>query len=93
MQDHASGKYGYLFSDEKGLENVEIAEMLPTYIGWQHVFVSDEVLRGYVGEMQDFVECVAYGRRPLSGFDLAFETVKVIYAAYQSAEEEAIEVA
>lgn len=81
------GNMDTYFLDEKGLENVEIAEMLPTYIGWQHVFVSDEVLRGYVGEMQDFIECVAYGRRPLSGFDLAFETVKVIYAAYQSAEE------
>ena len=81
------GNMDTYFLDEKGLENVEIAEMLPTYIGWQHVFVSDEVLRGYVGEMQDFVECVAYGRRPLSGFDLAYETVKVIYAAYRSAEE------
>ena len=56
--------------------------------------MSDEVLRGYVGEMQDFVECVAYGRRPLCGFDLAYETVKVIYAAYRSAEEgKAIEIA
>jgi len=81
------GNMDTYFLDEKGLENVEIAEMLPTYVGWQHVFVSDEVLRGYVGEMQDFVECVAYGRRPLSGFELAFETIKVIYAAYQSAEE------
>ena len=81
------GNMDTYFLDEKGLENVEIAEMLPTYIGWQHVFVSDEVLRGYVGEMQDFVECVAYGRRPLCGFDLAYETVKVIYAAYRSAEE------
>ena len=81
------GSMDTYFLDEKGLENVEIAEMLPTYIGWQHVFVSDEVLRGYVGEMQDFIECVVYGRRPLSGFDLACETIKVIYAAYRSAEE------
>ena len=81
------GNMDTYFLDEKGLENVEIAEMLPTYIGWQHVFVSDEVLRGYVGEMQDFIECVVYGRRPLSGFDLACETIKVIYAAYRSAEE------
>lgn len=81
------GNMDTYFLDEKGLENVEIAEMLPSYIGWQHVFVSDEVLRGYVGEMQDFIECVVYGRRPLSGFDLACETIKVIYAAYRSAEE------
>lgn len=88
------GNMDTYFLDEKGLENVEIAEMLPSYIGWQHVFVSDEVLRGYVGEMQDFIECVVYGRRPLSGFDLACETIKVIYAAYRSAEEgRAIELA
>lgn len=75
------------FLDEKGLEDVTIAEMLPTYIGWQHVFICDEILRGYTGELQDFVECVWYGRKPLSDFNLAYETIKIIYAAYWSAEE------
>ncbi|MCS7232670.1 MAG: Gfo/Idh/MocA family oxidoreductase [Synergistetes bacterium] len=75
------------FLDEMGLEDVAIAEMLPTYIGWQHVFVCDEILRGYVGELQDFVECVWYDRKPLSDFDLAYETIRIIYAAYWSAEE------
>ncbi|KUK13919.1 MAG: Gfo/Idh/MocA family oxidoreductase [Synergistetes bacterium] len=75
------------FLDERGLEDVVLAEMLPTYIGWQHVFVCDEILRGYAGELQDFVECVCYGRKPLSDFDLAYETIKIIYAGYWSAEE------
>jgi predicted dehydrogenase len=81
------GNMDAYFLDEKGLEQVAIAEMLPTYVGWQHVFVSDEVLRGYAGELEDFVECVLFNRKPVSGFDLAYETIKTIYAAYWSAEE------
>ena len=75
------------FLDEDGLEQVEIAEMLPAKLGWNKAFVSDEVIRGYLGELQDFMECVAYDRQPQSGFDIAYDTVKVLYAAYQSAEE------
>jgi hypothetical protein len=30
---------------------------------------------------------VYYDRDPKSGFDLAYETVKIIYAAYKSAED------
>ena len=33
------------------------------------------------------MECVALGRQPLAGLDLAFETMKIIYAGYWSAEE------
>ncbi|MEA4847426.1 MAG: Gfo/Idh/MocA family oxidoreductase [Clostridiaceae bacterium] len=75
------------FLDQEGLENVEFSEMLPEKTGWNNLFVCDEILRGYVYELQDFVESVAYGRRPVSGFDLAYEAIKVIYAAYQSASE------
>jgi len=75
------------FLDQEGIENVQFSEMLPEKTGWNNLFVCDEILRGYVYEMQDFVECVAYGRKPVSGFDLAYEAIKVIYAAYQSAEE------
>lgn len=75
------------FLDEDGLEDVEISEMLPSKLGWNKAFVNDEIIRGYMGELQDFAETVAYDREPTSGFDLAYETTKVIYAAYQSAEE------
>ena len=54
---------------------------------WQQVFIDENYARGYVSELQDFMECVAYGRQPLSGFDLAYDTAKVVYAAYLSAEE------
>ena len=75
------------FLDEDGLEEVEISEMLPAKLGWNKAFVNDEIIRGYMGELQDFAESVAYDREPASGFSLAYETTKVIYAAYQSAEE------
>lgn len=75
------------FLDETGLEDVYLAEMLPAKLGWNKAFVSDEVIRGYMGEMQDFMETVAFDRVPTSGFDIAYETTKILYAAYLSAEE------
>lgn len=72
--------------DEDGMENVGISEMLRTKQGWNNPFVSDEILRGYTGEMQDFMEAVAYGRKPLSDYTVAKETTKVMYAAYLSAQ-------
>lgn len=75
------------FLDEKGMDDIEISEMLPSKLGWNGVFVSDDVLRGYTAQFQDFVECAAYDRQPLSNFDLAYENTKVLYAAYISASE------
>lgn len=75
------------FLDEQGMENVEISEMLPAKLGWNKAFVSDEVIRGYMGELQDFVETIAYDKEPVSDFELAYQTTKVLYAAYVSAEE------
>nr|WP_312577542.1 Gfo/Idh/MocA family oxidoreductase [Sedimentibacter sp.] len=75
------------FLDEEGIEDVVISEMLPAKLGWNKAFVSDEIIRGYMGELQDFVETIAYDKKPSSDFDLAYQTIKVIYAAYLSAEE------
>jgi predicted dehydrogenase len=76
----------YFLDDEK-IEDIYLAEMLPNKLGWNRSFVSDEVLRGYTGELQDFVECVAFGRKPSSDYELAAEAVRLVYAAYLSAEE------
>lgn len=76
------------FLDQENLEKVTLSEMLPEKTGWNNVYVADEILRGYVYEMQDFVESVAYSRQPVSGIDLAYETTRILYAAYQSADEE-----
>ena len=75
------------FLDQDGLEDVYLSEMLPAKLGWNKSFVSDEVIRGYMGEMQDFMEAVAYDRDPASDFSLAYETTRIMYAAYMSAEE------
>lgn len=74
------------FLDEDNLDDVYISEMLPSKTGWNNPFLEDEIMRGYTDEMRDFVECVYYDREPQSGFALAYDTIKIIYAAYMSAE-------
>lgn len=74
------------FLDEDGLENVEISEMLPKKLGWNKPFLEDVIIRGYVDEMHDFMESIYYDKEPKSSFYLASETIKIIYAAYKSAE-------
>ena len=60
--------------------------MLPSKTGWNYPFLEDEIIRGYTDEMRDFMEAVYYDREAKSGFDLAYESIKIIYAAYKSAE-------
>ena len=36
--------------------------------------------------MRDFMEAIWYKRQPKSTFELAYDTTKIIYAAYKSAE-------
>ena len=74
------------FLDEDRLDEVYISEMLPSKLGWNNPFLEDEIIRGYTDEMRDFVESVYYDREPKSGFDLAYDTIRIIYAAYKSAE-------
>lgn len=74
------------FLDEEGLSNIEISEMLPSKTGWNKPFLLDEIMRGYTDEMKDFMECALYNRHPKSDFRMAYETAKIIYAAYMSAE-------
>ena len=68
-------------------EDVYISEMLPSKLGWNKAFVSDEVIRGYAGELKDFLETIALDKTPVSDFDIAYKTIQVIYAAYLSSEE------
>lgn len=74
------------FLDEDRLDDVYISEMLPSKTGWNNVFLEDEILRGYVYEMHDFMECVLYDKEPISNFELAYDSIKIMYAAYMSAE-------
>lgn len=74
-------------TDEEKLSGVYITEKVDRKTGWQYVCLEEEWTRGYLQEMQDFMECVAHGRQPLSGLDLAYQTIKVNYAGYWSAAE------
>lgn len=76
----------YQTSEEK-LASVYITEKVDRKNGWQYVCLEEEWTRGYLQEIQDFMECAASGRQPLSDLALAYETIKVNYAGYWAAEE------
>jgi predicted dehydrogenase len=70
-----------VFGDEYIVEKIE------TKAGWTAPQPDEEWTTGYPQEMQDFVECVALGREPLSNGPLARDVTAVIYGAYLSATE------
>ena len=74
-------------TDEEKLASVYITEKVDRKTGWQYVCLEEEWTRGYLQEIQDFMECAAVCRQPLSGLNLAYDTVKANYAAYWSAED------
>jgi predicted dehydrogenase len=74
-------------TDEEKLAGVYITEKVDRKTGWQYICLEEEWTRGYLQEIQDFMECVAHGRQPLAGLELAHETIKVNYAGYWSADE------
>lgn len=74
------------FLDEDRMDDVYLSEMLPSKTGWNNPFLEDEIIRGYTDEMRDFLECVYYDKKPKSGFNLAYDCIKIIYAAYKSSE-------
>jgi predicted dehydrogenase len=76
----------YQTSEEK-LAGVYITEKVDRKTGWQYVCLEEEWTRGYLQEIQDFMECAATGRQPLSDLALAYQTIKVNYAGYWAAEE------
>jgi len=76
----------YQTSEEK-LASVYITEKVDRKTGWQYVCLEEEWTRGYLQEIQDFMECVATERQPLSDLALAYETIKVNYAGYWAADE------
>jgi predicted dehydrogenase len=63
-----------------------IAEKLETKAGWNFASPDEDWVRGYPQELEDFVDCLLTGREPVSGLDLACQTVELIYGAYLAAE-------
>jgi len=74
-------------TDEDKLAGVYITEKVDRKTGWQFICLEEEWTRGYLQEIQDFMECVALARQPRADLGLACETTKLNYAAYWSAEE------
>ena len=74
-------------TNEEKLAGVYITEKVDRKTGWQFVCLEEEWTRGYLQEIQDFMECAATGRQPLADLALARETIKVNYAGYWAAEE------
>jgi predicted dehydrogenase len=75
-----------LYTPDAGLLGDEyVAEKVETKGGWQYAAPDEDWIRGYHHEMQDFMECFSLGREPVSGLQLACETVETIYAVYLSA--------
>jgi predicted dehydrogenase len=63
-----------------------INEKLSTKAGWNYPSPDEDWMGGYPQELEDFIDCILQRREPISGLDLAEDTVKVIYSAYLSAE-------
>jgi len=63
-----------------------ITEKVETKAGWQFPSPDEDWMRGYPQELEDFIDSVIEDRDPISGPDLAYEVVEVIYAAYLSSE-------
>jgi predicted dehydrogenase len=74
-------------TDETRLGDVYFTEKVDRKTGWQFLCLEEEWTRGYLQEIQDFMECVATGRQPKADLDLAYETTRIQYAGYWSAEE------
>ncbi|HLH74774.1 MAG TPA: gfo/Idh/MocA family oxidoreductase, partial [Chloroflexota bacterium] len=64
-----------------------ITEKIETKAGWTFPAPDEDWVTGYPHELQDFVECVAFDREPVSGNALARDVVAVVFAGYQSARE------
>lgn len=59
---------------------------ISTNEGWLKVGMDENWLFGYKAEMQDALECLANNRQPISGIELAVDTIRTIYSGYLSSE-------
>ena len=76
-----------VYAPDPGILGEEyISEKLETKAGWNFASPDEDWMRGYPQELEDFVDCLLTGREPLSGLDLAEDTLKVVYSGYLSAE-------
>jgi predicted dehydrogenase len=77
---------------EEFLKDVFVTEKIGTKQGWSHPSPDEDWQHGYPHEFQDFMESISLGRAPLSGAELARDTVAALYSAYLSSERKGNEV-
>jgi predicted dehydrogenase len=76
-----------VYAPDPGIFGEEyISEKLETKAGWNFASPDEDWMRGYPQELEDFIDCLLTGREPISGLDLAEDTLKVVYSGYLSAE-------
>ena len=68
------------------LREVYITEKIGTKQGWSRPAPDEAWQHGYPQEFQDFSESLHGDREPLSGLELARDTIATLYAGYLSAE-------
>lgn len=78
------------FVSEDGLDDIYISENLDCKTGWNDVFISESIERGYVNQLKDFMECILTQREPVASYEIAFQTIQTIYDAYVSAQEKCV---
>jgi predicted dehydrogenase len=72
--------------------DIYVTEKIGTKQGWSHPAPDEAWQHGYPQEFQDFMESIFHDREPLSGIELARDTIATIYAGYLSAERGGAEV-
>jgi predicted dehydrogenase len=77
---------------EEIFRDIYVTEKLGTKQGWSHPAPDEAWQHGYPQEFQDFMESIYHDRKPLSGMELARDTIAVIYSGYLSAERGGAEV-
>ena len=78
---------------DEQFEDIYLVEKISSKEGWSPAAPDENWTMGYYAEMQDFLTCVAEGKEPICGLELAIDTMRVIYAAYLSNERTGAEVA
>lgn len=74
------------------LKDAYLTEKLGTKQGWSNPAPDESWQHGYPQEFQDFMEAIYHDREPLSGLELARDTIATLYAGYLSAERGGAEV-
>lgn len=71
---------------EENFRDIYVLEKIGTKQGWSHPAPDEAWQHGYPQEFQDFMASIVEHREPLSGIELAQDTIATIYAGYLSAE-------